>query len=497
MAMLDSVTESPLYRIANPRSLAFFGASNNIASMGTNQLLSLLSLGFEGTVYPVHPEEEVVLGLDAYRSVLELPETPDVAVMVLRAERVLGCVEECGRKGIRHVIVVSGGFKEMGGRGVELERELVETAARYGIRILGPNGLGVANPHHRLNTTFIAHEGSPGFIGLASQSGSFVTQMFNHLANHGLGFSTAFSVGNEANTDLVDCLEYLGACPHTRVIALYIEGIRRGRHFVETARQIVPHKPIVAYYVGGSDAGRRAGFSHTGAMAGDDALYSGVLHQAGVLRAASVTELFDFCWVLGGQPRARGARVVILTHSGGPGAAAADLCGRAGLELPELAPATLERLAPFVPDTASVRNPIDLTFSRNPLDFYSAIPQVLLADETTDIVLLYLLTPVVMVERALAHMGVPRQQVADETSKVLAQQADALLEVARGADKPVVAYTWRSLGEDFYRRLLEGGLPVFAGAERAARALRAMVSYRSLRSRLLSRGDQPSRSPNP
>ena len=228
--MLNSIEESPLYSIANPKSIAFFGASNNISAMGTNLLLSVRSIGFEGAIYPVHPKESEVQGLRAYRSVMDLPNAPDLAVVVLPTRIVNRALEECGQKGIKHVIVVSGGFKEIGGEGDELERELVEIAHRYGIRILGPNGLDVANPHQRLNTTFIPHEGPAGFIGLASQSGSFITQMFNYLSRFGLGFSTALSVGNEADIDLIDCIEYLGACPNTKVIALYIEGLKRGKY---------------------------------------------------------------------------------------------------------------------------------------------------------------------------------------------------------------------------------------------------------------------------
>jgi acetyl-CoA synthetase (ADP-forming) len=482
--MLKDITESPLYRIANPQSLAFFGASNNVQSMGTNQLLSVMSMGFEGKIFPIHPKEETVQGMKAYKSVLDLPETPDAAVMVLPTRIVTQSLDECGRKGIRHVIIVSGGFKEVGGEGVALERELVETAANHGIRILGPNGLGVANPHHKLNTTFIPHEGKPGFIGLASQSGSFVTQMFGYLARHGLGFSTAFSAGNEANTDIVDCMEYLGACPHTKVIAMYVEGIRRGRAFVEAAREISKHKPIVAYYVGGSETGKKAGFSHTGAMAGPDELYRGMFRQGGVIRAQSVTELFDFSWVLGGQPRPKSNRVVIQTHSGGPGAAAADMCGRSGLELPALASDTLEKLAEYIPHTGSMNNPVDITFSRNPLDFYSGIPNALLGDKNTDIVLMYLLTPTLLMRRAMEHMGVSKETLNDEAVKMLQAQAQALLDLVKKTDKPIVGYTWGSAEEPFYKMLLEGGFPVFIGAERAARALGAMVRYNRLREKL-------------
>jgi acyl-CoA synthetase (NDP forming) len=283
--------------------------------MGTNLLASTLALGFEGHIYPVHPKEKQVQNLRAYRSVLDLPEVPDMAVLVLPTRIVPQMLEDCGKKGIKHAIVVSGGFREMGREGVELEKKLLAIANKYGIRFLGPNCIGVANTHLKLNTTFLQHEGSAGYIGMASQSGSFVTQMFNYLSRYGLGFSTALSVGNEADIDVVDCMEYLGSCPNTRVIALYIEAIKRGRAFIEMARSIVPHKPIVALYVGGSNTGKRAGFSHTGAMAGPDLLYDGMFRQSGVIRAQSVTELFDFCWALGGLSRPKGRRVVIQTHS--------------------------------------------------------------------------------------------------------------------------------------------------------------------------------------
>ncbi len=326
--MIETIENSRLFRIANPRSIVFFGASNSIQAMGTNLLMSVQSLGYEGTVYPVHLKEKEVLGQKAYQSVMDLPEIPDLAVVVLPTKVVNHTLEECGKKGIKQAIVVSGGFREGGKEGIAREKELVRIAEKYEIRILGPNCIGVANPSFKLNTTFVPHEGPGGFIGLASQSGSFVTQMFNYLHRYSLGFSTAFSVGNEAVIDLVECMEYLGACPETKVIALYIEGIKRGRAFIETARSIVPHKPIVAFYVGGSEAGKKAGFSHTGSMAGPDRIYDGVFEQCGIIRGGSVTELFDFCWALGGLPRAKGNRVVIQTHSGGPGAAAADACGK-------------------------------------------------------------------------------------------------------------------------------------------------------------------------
>lgn len=479
--MLSSIGESPLYRIANPRSIAFFGASNNISSMGTNLLMSVRSMGFEGTVYPVHPKEKQVQGLKAYRSVRDLADVPDLAVVVLPAPIVNRTLEECGQKGIKHAIVVSGGFKEVGGDGVDLENELVEIARRYGIRVLGPNGLGVANPHQKLNTTFIPHEGPAGFIGLASQSGSFITQMFNYLSGFGLGFSTAFSVGNEADIDLVDCMEYLGVCPHTKVIALYIEGIKRGKEFVKTAKSITPQRPIVALYVGGSETGKRAGFSHTGALAGPDELYNGVFRQAGIIRALSITELFDYCWALGSLPRPKGRRVVIQTHSGGPGAAAADSCGRAGLELPSLSEKTVEKLAPFVPHTGSVNNPVDLTFSKNPDDFFFNIPKLLIDEKNADMLLIYFLSAWQVIKRGLEQMGLSEEEVINQYANLIDSQCESIVRLAKKTDKPCVGYTFGSLDDPAIRGFLERGLLVFPGSERAARALGALVRYTTRR----------------
>ena len=403
--MTGSIEDSPLFPIANPRSIAFFGASNNFTTMGTMQLASMIRMGYEGAVYPVHLKETEVLGYKAYTSVMDLPEIPDLAFIVLPTRVVCQIMEECGRKGIKRAIVISGGFREGGEEGAKLEEELKEIAAKYQIRFLGPNCIGVANPHHKLNPTPFPYEGPAGYIGLASQSGSFVTQMFDYLKPLGLGFSAAFSVGNEASIDLVDCLEYFGACDKTKVIALYIEGIRRGKEFIETARSIVPHKPIVALYIGGTETGKRAGTSHTGALAGPDDLYNGMFRQSGVLRCGSIAELFDFCWTLGSLPAPKNRGVVVQTHSGGPGANAADALGRVGLELTDLSKETSETLRPFFPHTASIGNPVDMTFSRNSMDLFSTIPRILIEDQNTGSLLVYFISQAKMMARPMEGMG--------------------------------------------------------------------------------------------
>jgi len=483
---MTSVEKSPLYLFANPRSIAFFGASNNKSSMGSIMLSSLMQFGYEGAIYPVHPKEKQVRGLKAYSNVMDLPESPDLAVLVLPTRLVSQTLEACGQKGITHAIVVSGGFKEVGAQGVTLEEELIQVADRYGIRLLGPNCLGIANPHSKFNPTPFPYMGSPGYIGLASQSGSFVTQMFDYLHQYRLGFSTAFSVGNEANTDLVDCMEYLAACPHTKVIGLYIEGINRGKAFMKTAKEIVPHKPIVALYVGGSETGKKAGFSHTGAMAGPDAVYDAVFRQCGIIRAHSLTELFDYCWALGGLPLPKGPRVAIQTNSGGPGATAADAVGRAGLTMPSLAPETIEKLKALAPPTASVNNPVDLTFMRNPLDMYTRVPEVLLSDPNTDILLIFFLVPATMVHAFMGETAMADGKPEDQGRQAVQSQIDFVCRLLKTSPKPVVGYTWRRLDESVPRGLMAQGIPIFPDPVRAARALAALVRY----SRIIS-GERP------
>ena len=484
--MTESIEASPLYPIANPKSIVVFGASNSITSMGTSLLDSVLNLGFEGDIYPIHLKENRVQNLKAYRSVLDLPSVPDLAMIVLPTRIVSEALDACGRKGIRHAIVISGGFKEVGGEGVDLEKELVAVAEKHGIRFLGPNCIGVANPRGKLNTTFMAFQGAPGFIGMASQSGSFVTQMFGYLSDYALGFSTAFSVGNEANIDLVDCMEYLGACPDTRVIALYIEGIRRGRAFVEMARSIVPKKPMVALYIGGSEAGSRAGLSHTGALAGPDRLYEGIFRQSGIIRARSVIEMFDICWMLGSLPGTKGRRVVIQTHSGGPGAEAADACARAGLELPPLSPETIKRLRPFIPRTGSISNPVDFTFGKNLIDYFTEIPKALLDEKNADILLFYFYAPSQRLERMMKQLGISSDQIKEEAAKLVNGYSEAIMRLFESHNKPLVGYTFQNVKDPLVRVLIERGIPIFPGPQRAARAIAAAYEYTRLRDKILA-----------
>jgi acyl-CoA synthetase (NDP forming) len=298
-----------------------------------------------------------------------------------------------------------------------------------------------------------------------------------HLAKFGLGFSQGFSVGNEALVDITDCLEYLGQCPRTKVIALYIEGIRRGKEFLKVAREVSKKKPIVAYYVGGSVAGGRAGFSHTGALAGPDLLYDGVFRQCGIIRAATIEELFDYCYVLGSQPLPAGDRIALLTHSGGPGAAAADAAERSGLQLSEFSPATVEALRQVVPHTASISNPVDITFNRDPNVYSDTLPQALLKDPGVDLLFIYLLLPIHRVVKSFQALTNDPDKAKALADQFIHIQTDSVARLTVMSGKPVVgaSFCWRT--EPLVQELQDKGVPVLSSPERAVKALAALARY--------------------
>ena len=353
---------NPLHLLLNPRSIATAGASNNPMKMGTLQALSILKDGWQGAFYPIHPTEKTVLGHKAYVSPRDLPETPDLALLVVPTALVVPLLEAFAAIGTKRAIVISAGFKETGDDGRLLEERLKEIVAQSGMRLLGPNCMGIINTAISLNVTVAPLEKRPGLLGLASQSGTYVTQTLAYLKERGIRFSKAISCGNEADIDIVDALEYLGEDEQTKAIILYIEGIRDGRRFIETARRITPVKPVLAQYVGGSAAGARAGLSHTGALAGPDLLYDGILRQAGIIRCHSIEELYAHGWVHATQPPLRGKRLAVVTNSGGPGTAISHTADQGGMTLPRFSDALQARIRPLIPPHAAGANPVDLTF---------------------------------------------------------------------------------------------------------------------------------------
>ncbi|HPJ38559.1 MAG TPA: CoA-binding protein, partial [Spirochaetota bacterium] len=347
----------------SPESIATVGAGNNPLKMGTLHALSILKDGFKGNFLPVHPREETVLGHTSYPSVEDLPEVPDLGLIIVPAPEVPAIVESFGRKGTKGCIIISAGFRETGNHGTRLERELLEISSRFGISFIGPNCMGIINSSISLNTTVMQYAMGPGGLGFASQSGTYITQNLPYLHKRGIRFSKAISVGNSTTIDITDALEYLGDDPETESIALYIEGISDTGRFLDVARKITARKPVIAQYVGGSEAGARSGLSHTGALGAPDFLYEGLFRQAGIIRLHSIEELFDHGWVLATQPRLKGKRIAVLTNSGGPGSAMANTCNQGGLEIPEFSESLKNKVASIILPHAAHSNPVDITFS--------------------------------------------------------------------------------------------------------------------------------------
>ncbi len=478
------MSENPMVKLMNPDSMAFVGASNNIMKMGTVLLASLLRGKYPGKIYPIHPREEIVLGLKAYRKAADLPQAADLAVLVIPTRAVPQVLGELGEKGIRKAVIISGGFREVGGEGRELEKEIIAVARQYGIRFLGPNCIGIINTRKKLNTTFFPYLHQPGGIGIASQSGTYVTQVISYLAKSQIGYSQAISVGNEADIDLVDCLEYLGEDPETRAIALYIEAIKRGRKFLEVARKVTRKKPVVALYVGGTAAGARSSLSHTGALSGPDALYEGALRQSGIIRVPTVEELYEWSWALATQPPAPGRNIVILSHSGGPTTSMADACERYGLRVPILREELQEKVRKLLAPTASVRNPIDLTFSMDLSVLADKIPRILLADPEVDGLLIHGIT----LPPSLKGMGELTQSKEEvpfqEMERIVASMLTELIEFPRIFGKPVLCSAFWGEKDHAVDFLQSRGIPCYPAPERAVKAMAALCRYGEIREKM-------------
>jgi len=346
----------------SPKSIAVIGASNRQGSVGRAAFTNILLNEYTGTVYPVNPKEHSISGVRAYPSVLDLPETVDLAVVIVPAPIVPRIVEESGKKGVKGLVIISAGFKEVGPDGAELERQVFSIAQKYSMRMIGPNCLGVINadPTVRLNASFASGMPVEGSIAFASQSGALGEAVLDYASGENIGFSKFISMGNKADVNENDILEYLRTDPMTKVILLYLEDIIDGRKFVDTVSRVTEEKPIIAVKAGVSPEGAKAASSHTGALAGSDEAYNAILKQSGVIRVESIIDLFDYARAFAKQPLPKGNRVAIITNGGGPGIMATDASVRYGLKIAQFSDATKNKLRSGLPKEASVNNPIDL-----------------------------------------------------------------------------------------------------------------------------------------
>jgi acyl-CoA synthetase (NDP forming) len=352
--------------VFEPRSVAFVGASNTPMKWGFQVLFNLVKFGYDGKVYPINPRESEILGLKVYRTIGEVPEKPvDLAVVTVPARGVLDVLKECAAAGVRAALVVAGGFGEGGAEGARIEAELARVARESGMPLVGPNCMGIVSPHPRsLYCQMPALRPEAGNIAMASQSGDVGATLMRLIVQQRLGMSRFVSTGNEAVLHMKDYIEYFGADPLTSVIATYIEGLDDGRGFLNVTRDVNKNKPVVVLKVGGTEAGKRAAKSHTGALGGSRQIFHGACRQAGLTEVVDIEEMMDVVGAFARQPLPRGRRVGIVTVGGGTGVLAADACADAGLDVVPLPDSVLEELDSFLPPFWSRGNPVDLIGGR-------------------------------------------------------------------------------------------------------------------------------------
>ncbi|MGA2382283.1 MAG: acetate--CoA ligase family protein [Gemmatimonadales bacterium] len=447
--------------ILRPRSIAVIGASRQPNTIGWQILDNLLRFGFNGPLFPVNPKAGTIHSIKAYPSVEAIPDAVDLAIVVVPKHLVLGIAEECGRKGVKGLVVITAGFAEVGGEGVEREAKLLETVKRYGMRMVGPNCMGVLNssPDVSMNATFAPTMPPYGPVGFISQSGAMGLSILDYAEELGIGIHQFVSVGNNADVSGNDLLLYWADDPEIRVILMYLESFGDPRRFYQIARSLTRRKPIFVVKAGRTAAGARAASSHTAALAGTDLAADALMEQCGVMRAQTVEELFDYAMAFPRLPLPKGNRVAIVSNAGGPAIILADACESLGLSVHELSAETQAAIRGRVPDEAAVRNPVDLIASAT-AETYRDVLALVLQDPNVDAVIVSVVPP---------PLGSKAKDVAEAIVQVAASRRDI----------PVMAVLMGRQGIPAgMRELLVAGMPGYIFPESAARALAAMNRYR-------------------
>jgi acetyltransferase len=449
--------------IMSPKSIAVVGATNRPGSVGLTVFCNILNAGYQGVLFPVNPKARSIHGVKAYPALADIPDGVDMAVIIVPAPLVPQLVEEAAEKGVRGMIVISAGFKETGGDGVELENKLKQIVRERGVRMVGPNCLGVINTNSevRMNASFATAMPLSGNIGFISQSGALCTAVLDYAAGKNIGFSKFISFGNKADVSETDLLRYLGQDPDTSVILAYLEDISNGREFIETAREITwqMKKPILAIKSGRSAEGARAAASHTGSLAGSDNAYDAIFFQSGIQRMENMEDLFNCARAFASQPAPKGKCIAIVTNAGGPGIIATDAAVRHGLKLAQFSDDTKQQLKDQLPPTAAVNNPVDVigdaTYER-----YEAALRAVLTDEAVHGAIV-ILAPQAMTNPLETAQIVPR--------------------VVEGIDKPVLCAFMGIVDVSEGSRYLEKhGIPDYDFPEEAVRAMSCMVRFGDL-----------------
>src|SRR5512139_999524 len=450
-----------------PRGIAVIGASRDRTKLGYGVARNLIASHYPGAIHFINPKADRILGQPCHPSIEVAPDPIDLAVVIVPAPLVPQTIDACGRRGIRWAIIVSGGFRETNRAGAELEEQTVAIAHRHGMRLIGPNCIGLIDTHVPFNTTFIKSVPNPGEIAFVSQSGAICQAVIDWGKGMGFGFSRVASLGNQADLSEAEVLTALSSDPHTRVITMYLEGVKDGTQFKQAVSEAAREKSIVALKVGRTAAGKRAVSSHTGALAGEETAYDLVFDRYGILRASTTEELFDWARALAWCPPLRGDRVAVLTNAGGPGILAVDALEANGLRLATLSAETVTALRSFLLPHASFNNPIDMLASAGPNEYAAAL-RALLADENID---------------AALAISVP-PPIEDPTPV-----AEALAVAAKDAVKPVVVAVMGEATVGLALKVLRAfRLTDYRFPERAASALGALWRHAQWQARTV---DQP------
>jgi acetyltransferase len=473
------VTQDSWRYLFSPASVAVIGASNTPGTWGNNAMKGLLNTASR-PVYPVNPNSAEVLGKKAYRSVMDIPDPVDLAVIVVGEKLVPVVLRECASKGVKAAVIITSGFGETGEPGRKLEAELADIARQGGIRFIGPNSMGHADTRTQLSTFGQSGEMPRGQVAVLAQSGNMCLKIVRNLAESGVAFSKYISTGNEANLRMEDYLEYLSDDDDTKIIAAYIEGLRDGRRFFRLAKEITARKPVVVVKAGGTKESARAVMSHTGALAGADAVYTAAFRQSGVIRVEDDDELCDVVYALLNSPLPRSNRVGILSIGGGPGAMTAEACEREALAIGTLQPSTITKLDKYLPSRWPRRNPVDMAGpSAAEFSVIADLLWALIEDENLDFI--FLLAPIVM-DRALlaSRMGLSPEAIKAYREK---EEKNMMLirEKVEKYQKPVVMmWQWRgsSNDPDVASLFRKAKIILCSNARRAARVMRHLVWYR-------------------
>jgi len=457
-----------------PDSVAVIGATNIPGTWGFGTMRHLLE-SVNRNIYPVNPTVSEVLGIATYGSVLDIPSPIDLAVIVVPASQVPAVLQGCVQKGVRAAVIISAGFAETGEQGYELENELVRVARQGGIRFIGPNCMGHADTSSRLCTLAWSDGITAGPVGIISQSGNYGGQMMRAGMALGIGFSKFISTGNEADLRLEDYLEYLAQDQDTSVITAYIEGLREGRRFFQLAKRTTTRKPIIVVKAGVTKESARAVRSHSGALAGSDAVYNAAFRQAGVIRVQDDDEMCDVLTALLNQPLPKNDRIGILTIGGGLGVVAAQDCEQEGLRVAPLSPSTMEKLNTYLPSRWSHGNPVDTAgmVAANRVPFFSSL-LALIEDENIDAVLL--LAPMIFNSEQLSVFQNINNKEAVAFLEIQKENFVKVKERAKECGKPIFVAS-SLIDEEASSFLHREGIPAYHNPRRAARVLRHLAWY--------------------